>query len=127
MQEINEKIKQLRKMKNLSQEAIAEKLGMNTNSYAKLERGETDLEVSQLEKIAQLFNMNAADFFQNEKHIVCLINENCQNSANYYATSEEIKNELEKCRLEIKYKDDLMAQKDKEIIMLNEMLQLYKN
>jgi len=41
---IGQKIKKLRELKNLTQEYMAEQLGMkNQSSYSKLESGETDI------------------------------------------------------------------------------------
>lgn len=39
----NEKIRVLRKMNQLSQEEMAEKMNMSRSGYAKLERGESNL------------------------------------------------------------------------------------
>ncbi|MFT5619176.1 MAG: transcriptional regulator with XRE-family HTH domain [Arenicella sp.] len=47
--EIGNKIRTLRGLKNLSQEKMAEKLGISSTSYAKIERNETDLSYSRME------------------------------------------------------------------------------
>ena len=48
---VNEKIRFLRENKNLTQDQMAERLGMSTNGYAKIERGETRLTIPKLEQI----------------------------------------------------------------------------
>ncbi|MCK5877926.1 MAG: helix-turn-helix transcriptional regulator [Candidatus Marithrix sp.] len=40
------------------QEEIANKLGMSVNGYAKIEHGETDLQLSRLNQIAEVFEVN---------------------------------------------------------------------
>ena len=40
---INEKIKLIRSLKHLTQEQVANKLGITTHAYAKIERGKTDV------------------------------------------------------------------------------------
>ena len=57
-----EKIRFIREINQWSQEEMAEKMKMSLNGYAKIERGETKLNLEKLNQIAQIFNMDAADF-----------------------------------------------------------------
>lgn len=57
---VHKKIRFVRKAKGLSQDAMAEKLGICLNCYGSLERGETDIKWSRLEQIAVVFNMSLA-------------------------------------------------------------------
>lgn len=50
----NEKIRFFREQQNLTQEQMANQLGLSTNGYANLERGETRLNVERLEQIANV-------------------------------------------------------------------------
>ncbi len=59
--QLNEKIRIVRETKNWSQEDMAEKLSMSTTGYAKIERGETMLNMQKLERIAQIFDMDLAE------------------------------------------------------------------
>jgi len=47
--------------KGWSQEDMADKLDMSVNGYANIERGETDVQVSRLEKIAETFGIELAE------------------------------------------------------------------
>jgi len=47
-----EKIRQLRQQRGLSQEAMADELGLSTTAYGDLERGKTDLTLTRLAQIA---------------------------------------------------------------------------
>jgi transcriptional regulator with XRE-family HTH domain len=54
-------IKNLREIKNLKQEYIAEKLGISQRAYSKIERGEVDVSFSRLEQIAKVLDINILD------------------------------------------------------------------
>ena len=55
--EVHQKIKLLRLTKDWSREEVAAKLDMSPNGYGSIERGETDVNLSRLKKIAQLFGV----------------------------------------------------------------------
>ena len=54
---LSEKITQIRLQKGLSQENMADMLGLSTTAYGDLERGRTELSVSRLENIAKLLDV----------------------------------------------------------------------
>jgi len=64
-------IKKIRELKNLTREYVADEINMSTSGYGKIERGEVDLTLSKLDKIARVFNVsvdfifkfNASNFF----------------------------------------------------------------
>jgi transcriptional regulator with XRE-family HTH domain len=60
---VNEKIRFFRKLNGWSQEEVAIKLNMSPNGYGNIERGDTDMPLSRLSQIAQLFGVEEADFF----------------------------------------------------------------
>jgi transcriptional regulator with XRE-family HTH domain len=53
-------IRELRLEKGFSQEAMAHEIGMSPSGYGKIERGETDLTISKIESIAQVFGLTAS-------------------------------------------------------------------
>ncbi|MCU0446624.1 MAG: helix-turn-helix domain-containing protein [Microscillaceae bacterium] len=55
------KIRFFRGLKGLSQENMADLLGMSLTGYAKIERGETDIAVSRLEQIAKVLDVKLED------------------------------------------------------------------
>jgi transcriptional regulator with XRE-family HTH domain len=85
---VNEKIRFFRKLNGWSQEEVAIKLNMSPNGYGNIERGDTDMPLSRLSQIAQLFGVEEADFFTaTEKNIFNLIaihNVDTQNSQNHH-------------------------------------------
>lgn len=67
MKKIGERIRRIRAMKDYTQSNVAEDLGMTTGAYAKIERGETDANVSRLLKIAEVLEVNVCDFFEDHR------------------------------------------------------------
>jgi transcriptional regulator with XRE-family HTH domain len=66
----HEKIKLFRHIKGWSQEQIAEKLAMTVGGYGGLERGETDIQLSRLKQLAELFGIDLTDLFAPEKNTI---------------------------------------------------------
>jgi len=58
---INEKIRLVREAKGLTQEQMAEKLEISRNSYGDIERGDSDVKLSKLAKIAELFELKLSE------------------------------------------------------------------
>jgi transcriptional regulator with XRE-family HTH domain len=67
MKTIGERIRRIRAMKDYTQSNVAEDLGMTTGAYAKIERGETDANVSRLLRIAEILEVNVCDFFEDAR------------------------------------------------------------
>jgi len=61
---VGEKIRLLRKNRDLTQENVAELLKMSHSAYAKMERGETDMTLKKLDQVAQVFGIQAVDILQ---------------------------------------------------------------
>jgi transcriptional regulator with XRE-family HTH domain len=55
--DIGKRIRQARQMRSLSQENIAEAIGMSAGNFGKIERGEVALNIDNLEKIAIYLEM----------------------------------------------------------------------
>ena len=67
---VHEKIRIVRKAKGLTLEEVAHQLGMSTNGYGDIERGATDVSLSRLEQISQLFDMELSELIDlNEKNV----------------------------------------------------------
>lgn len=119
-------IRQLREKHDLTQEQMAEKIGMTKNGYAKMERGETQLKIERLEQIANIFNVDVRELLKENGDFSVLVGDNNGNYANKYYGNQQ---EIEKLQLIIAHKDELLAhkdkliaQKDKEIELLRQLL-----
>ena len=60
MKEITENIKKFRELKNFTREVMADKLEMSVSGYSKLERGDVELTVNKLFKIAELLEVSVS-------------------------------------------------------------------
>lgn len=58
---ICQKIKQFRKKHGYSQETVAILLNIEQNTYSRLERGETKIDIERLLQIAQLYKISVHD------------------------------------------------------------------
>ena len=56
--EIGNKILELRKKNNLSQEALAEKIGVTRQTISKWELGETSPDIKQAKELSKVFNVS---------------------------------------------------------------------
>ncbi len=59
---ISQFIQKLRTNKGLSQEAIAQQIGVSRPTYAQIEQGEHDLTVEEARKLADIFELSLEDF-----------------------------------------------------------------
>ena len=122
---MHNKIRMMRELRQLSQEDMAEKMNMSPSGYAKIERGETRLQYDKLVQIAQIFNVSLSDLVDNDKGVIFFMNKNGNNtSANYYSGDHSIMFEIEKLKLQLIHKDELLEQKEKELEMLRKMISL---
>ena len=126
--EIQEIIRQLREKNDWSQEDMAERVGLSKNGYAKIERGETNLNLERLEQIANLFDLSVIDLIEmSDKSVVCMITDSINNSNNHYNGSETMAFENEKLKLIISHKDEIIHQKEREITALNKLIDTLTN
>lgn len=58
---IGEKIKQARQQQGATQAEVAEKAGLNTNYYARIERGDATATVETLQKLATALKVKSSD------------------------------------------------------------------
>ena len=127
--ETQEKIRVLRVLNRGTQEEMAEKLEMSAGGYAKIERGDSQLNLSRLEQIAKIFNINVLELVQNDKGFTVQINDivnqdNGTNQISVYSSPNEV--EIEKLKMIIQHKDELLQQKINENKLLRDMLELIK-
>lgn len=113
----HEKIRFLRELNQWSQEEMAEKLAMSTGGYAKIERGESSINLNRLEQIADLFHLNVLEFIQfGTQGFFFQINDNHNNNNNNtdisFFSSKNEQSEIEKLKNMLQHKDELIALKD---------------
>jgi transcriptional regulator with XRE-family HTH domain len=80
MVNVGTKIKKLRELKNLTQEHVAERLGLTQSGYSKIENGEVDLPYSRLQNIADILEIKVEDITSfDEKFVFNNLHTNNQN------------------------------------------------
>jgi transcriptional regulator with XRE-family HTH domain len=57
IQQTEIKIKQIRELKNFTQEYVAQQLGLSTRAYSKIETGETQLTINRLNEISAILEV----------------------------------------------------------------------
>lgn len=130
---VREKIKLLRHSRKWSQEYIAEKLGMSPNGYGALERGDSNITLDKLEKIAQLLDVPLSDLCDDGgNNVFNLAGEHNHNTTQfqinvYSAECLEIKHELDKQLLINELKSKEIAMKNDEIAGLKKIIALLEN
>ena len=95
MMKLGEKIKNLRKQKNISQEIFANYLGVSFQAVSKWENGNTMPDVTMIPAIASFFGISTDELFdfnlfETEKHIEAICAESWKYRNSDVAKSEEI-------------------------------------
>lgn len=105
------KIKQLRELKNFTQEYMAQQLGLSTRAYSKIETGETQLTVNRLNEISKILGITPVEVLGfDDKNIFNIHHSTGNNGLNYInlpeklieqyeETIQSLKNQIETMRL----------------------------
>jgi transcriptional regulator with XRE-family HTH domain len=64
--EFGNRIKQLRKLENISQEELADRAGLHRTYIGMIERAEKNITLINIEKLALALNVTLIDFFNGE-------------------------------------------------------------
>lgn len=114
--QVHERLKTMRLCRNWTQEDLAEKLGWAVNTYAKIERGESDVKLDKLKQIADVIGVELSELLNANDKTIFNFAENCGqgNLTHTILLSEsQCAHELDKARL-------LLAERDKEVAWLRE-------
>ena len=124
--EVHDKIRVMREINQWSQEEMAEKLSMSPNGYAKIERGQSSINLDKLQQIANVFNIDMGELrTSQDKSFFFSIGDHSNNNS-YFGASNMLAAENEKLNSLLEMKDILLAQKDAEIVALKEIIELLK-
>ena len=122
---VHEKIRLIRETKGLTQEQLAEKLKMSPSAYGDIERGDSDIKLSRLEKIAESLEIKLSELFElNEKGSLNVITFSNDNKSKVYigSSASELEKQLAINGLQVKE----IAMKDRENDNLREIIALLK-
>lgn len=128
-----DKIRAIRTQQKLSQEQMAERLGLTSQAYSKIESGKTKLSLERIEQIAHILNIDVTELINHhDNSVFLLINENFtnKNSLNngviVYHGSNELSQENQVLKITISHKDEIINRLQEENALLKEMLALLK-
>ena len=95
---IGQKLRQVRMRSQLTQQNVADDVGISATDYSKMENGKTDFSVTRLTQFAQLFKVYLPDFFDENIQVPRYINDS--------GTVEDYKNKM----LEMRAQKELLKE-----------------
>jgi transcriptional regulator with XRE-family HTH domain len=126
---VHEKIRIIRKAKGLTLEEVAHQLGMSTNGYGDIERGATDVNLSRLEQISQLFDMELSELIDlNEKNVFNILgtqNTGSIGTQNHCTVTSDSTEQLQLKSI-LENQQLIIEQQTQEIAYLKEIIALMK-
>lgn len=125
----NEKIRHLRESHQWTQEDMANKLCMSTQGYAKIERGDTRLNLDRLGQITEVFGIDIMELLSYGEESPIQFNHISNNesiSNTFFSNGQASDNELQKLHLIISHQVETIESLKRENKLLNEMNNLLK-
>ena len=109
-----QKIKNIRELKDFTQEYMAEQLGITQAAYSKIETGQTKLTPNKISDIAEIFEMDASDLmaYDMQKYFNSFNNVKGSNNGSTITHDETIK----------KFYDEVVALHKDKITLLEKLL-----
>jgi transcriptional regulator with XRE-family HTH domain len=126
----HEKLRVMRQCKSWTQEEMAEKLGWTLNSYAKVERGEVDIKLDKLKKIANVMGVDVQELVDSDEKTVFNFAENCNQSnlshCTILLTETQCANKLEQAHLLLEERHKEIEYLKQQVAQLQEIISLMK-
>ncbi|QIM65892.1 hypothetical protein A4G16_00075 [Mannheimia granulomatis] len=126
---VNEKIRFLREARGWSQEEMAERVGLSVHGYSKIERGETQLNISRLRQICEVLNYDMLELMTlGEKNVVYFQESGNNHSINIInPTSENLVSEITKLKQTISHQAEIIEMQKAQIETLNALVSSMKS
>ncbi|GEM_PF-287028 len=118
MEQVNNRIKEMRKQKGMSQGAMAAELGVSQATYGKIEKNEAKLTLDKLDRIAEILNCSTTELLGYES------NGNSGKSDKDFAQQYQEIKQLHQENKQVLEK--LLESKDEQIEVLKELIRFYK-
>lgn len=121
---VNEKVRFLREAQGWSQEEMAEKVGLSVHGYAKIERGETQLNIPRLRQICEVLNYDLLELMTlGEKNVVYFQESGNNHSINIInPTSENLVSEIAQLKQTISHQAEIIEMQKAQIETLNALV-----
>lgn len=126
---VNEKVRFLREARGWSQEEMAERVGLSVHGYSKIERGETQLNISRLRQICEVLNYDMLELMTlGEKNVVYFQESGNNHSINIInPTSENLVSEIATLKQTISHQAEIIEMQKAQIETLNALVTSIKN
>ena len=105
---------------------MAEQLDVDVNTYARIERGETNVLHPKLSKIAEVLNIDILELLADDRNVYLVSESNYNSTSCVIGSSAEIGFEIQKLKSEVKYQSEIMELQKREIVRLEEIIALMK-
>lgn len=121
---VNEKVRFLREARGWSQEEMAERVGLSVHGYSKIERGETQLNLSRLRQICEVLNYDMLELMTlGEKNVVYFQESGNNHSINIInPTSENLVSEIATLKQTISHQAEIIEMQKAQIETLNALV-----
>ncbi|EXI62424.1 hypothetical protein MHD_09675 [Mannheimia granulomatis] len=126
---VNEKIRFLREARGWSQEEMAERVGLSVHGYSKIERGETQLNISRLRQICEVLNYDMLELMTlGEKNVIYFQESGNNHSINIInPTSENLVSEIAQLKQTISHQAEIIEMQKAQIETLNALIASMKS
>lgn len=115
-------IRKLRENQQLTQDDMAERLGISKNGYGKIERGQSELSLKRLKQIAEILGVDMAELMNNKDLI--FVGKNRDFVQNNYHDNQI---QIEKLQLIIKHQEQRIDDLQKLLEQKDELINLLKH
>lgn len=103
---------------------MADRLGMSTNGYAKIERGETRLTIPKLEQIVEVFDTDILELISLGENKVVYIQDSDNHSINIInPTSQDLASEIIQLKQTISHQQEMLSAKNELIALQKSQLE----
>lgn len=125
--QLRQNIRDIREDKHLTQADMAEKLNLSETGYAKIERGESKLNIDRIQQIANVLEVNLADLIPFGDDAVIIFNnsnDNFSNSNNFSLAfgNNTLEQEIAKLHELLIMKNDVISSREREIELLKQQV-----
>ena len=122
---LRQNIRDVREDKNFTQAMMAEWLGLSETGYAKVERGESRLDIDRIQKIANILEISIADLIPfGDDSIVACNNSDFSNSTNFsfILGSAELEHAIVSLKHQLAAKDEIIDSLRQQIATLEQVV-----
>lgn len=125
---LRQSIRDIREDKHFTQADMAEKLGLSITGYAKIERGQSQINIERLQQISKVLEVSIADLIPFGDDGVVVFNnsnDNFSNSSNFSLAlgNPALEAEVANLRQILAHKNEIVESRDREINLLRQQVE----